>query len=139
MSEIQPEQHSRYEQIPQAPTGRGQQRFPELSALHSTDTCSLGLSQLCRISFSQRGSTRAHVALGALGFHSIGCSLGRAGNADAHLVWFQGTGGVWSSKEILVETPTLSALERYRHSPPTLSGSPLPPTSSLRVYFKAFS
>lgn len=47
---------------PQTPPGGGQGRFPGLSSLHSTSIPTLGLSQLCVT--SQRGSTRAHVALG---------------------------------------------------------------------------
>ncbi|NXS45918.1 UBX11 protein, partial [Balaeniceps rex] len=62
------------------------------------------------------GSTRAHVALWhqLLGFPGTGRSLRRAGSGDTHPLWFQGSGGVRSSKGILVETPRLSALERVK-------------------------
>lgn len=49
---------------PQTPPGGDQGRFSGLSSLHSTSTPSLGLSQLCVT--SQRGCTRAHLALAAL-------------------------------------------------------------------------
>ncbi|XP_041319106.1 UBX domain-containing protein 11 [Pyrgilauda ruficollis] len=58
-------------------------------------------------------------------------------SSDTHLLCLQGSDGQQSSREILVETPGLAALERYRYSPPppALSGSPLPPVPSLQVYF----
>lgn len=64
-----------------------------------------------------------------------GCSPCSPDSADTHLLCMQGSDGQQSSKEILVETPGLAALERYRYSPPppALSGSPLPPISSLQV------
>uniref|UniRef100_A0A8C9MW57 UBX11 protein n=1 Tax=Serinus canaria TaxID=9135 RepID=A0A8C9MW57_SERCA len=39
-------------------------------------------------------------------------------SADTHLLWLQGSDGQQSSKEILVGTPGLAALERCRYSPP---------------------
>ncbi|XP_032058361.1 UBX domain-containing protein 11 [Aythya fuligula] len=41
----------------------------------------------------------------------------------------QGSGGMWSSREIVVETPRLSALKRYRHSP----SIPTSPLCTLRI------
>ncbi|XP_066838477.1 UBX domain-containing protein 11 isoform X2 [Anser cygnoides] len=48
----------------------------------------------------------------------------------------QGSDGMWSNREILVETPRLSALKRYRHSPaiPASPRSHLPPIQSLQVF-----
>lgn len=86
VSEIPQEQHSRYEQDPQPPPGRSQQRSPRFC------TPPLGLWQLFTTFSSQRGSTRAHVALWHLPFwHQL--LSAQSSSADTHLLWLQGSDG----------------------------------------------
>lgn len=77
------------------------------------------LPALCNLPERLHQSTRGtwHPPWGCA---STGCSPCSPGSADTHLLWLQGSDGQQSSKEILVETPGLAALERYRYSPPSL-------------------
>lgn len=57
-----PEQHSRYERIPQTPREGASGDALGSSPYTAPAPLPLGLSELCITSSSQRGSTRAHVA-----------------------------------------------------------------------------
>lgn len=82
-------------------------RFLRLSALHATTP------PPCNIPFPQMLHQSTHAALWHLLLvcSGSGLSLCRTGG-DTHLVWLQGSDGVWSSKEIVVGTPRLSVLQR---------------------------
>uniref|UniRef100_A0A8U7N5M4 UBX domain-containing protein 11 n=1 Tax=Corvus moneduloides TaxID=1196302 RepID=A0A8U7N5M4_CORMO len=71
-----------------------------------------GAVQVCLGKREAGRSTRGtwHLPWGCAGTGCSPCS------ADTHLLWLQGSDGQRSSKEILVETPGLAALERYRYT-----------------------